>query len=485
MRLRSTLLALVTVAMMATAASTASAQTLTYKAGPFHLNGFETVLPKLRVHAPRRNGYITWMYATLHYANGRRVSIRKVMLHHIVFLNDGQPNKEPGGSCKGRKGEPFWGTGEEHEQLLLPKGYGYPVHARDRWRMQTMLMSHSFQAANVYVQYTIKFTKKPQIPVRPFWIRANGCTTTQPSYSVQQRADGVDHRTFHWTVPVNGRLVGAGGHLHGGAIGMGLTQPGCNDRKLLDTDPLFGPRKDLVYRIRPILHEPGPVGTRFYQSKTGILVRRGMKIDLQADYDARYPRARVMSIMHVYIAYGPKVNTKGNLCGALPRDGREVLLRSDGHLSDPPYEKIPFNTVGDDGHVHPLATLPGQPTVFDGPAKVTLIHNSFVPAKIQIPLNGQITWTFADKTPHNVLFASGPQVVGTPTLSGGVKYTSRGFLKPGTYQLFCYLHPITMHQEVIVTDQAGKQTRASAISAAREQGDTGSGELPKGADFGW
>jgi plastocyanin len=214
-------------------------------------------------------------------------------------------------------------------------------------------------------------------------------------------------------------------------------------------------------------------------------VRRGMKIDLQADYDARYPRARVMSIMHVYIAYGPKVSTKGNLCGALPRDGREILLRSDGHLSDPPYEKIPFNTVGDDGHVHPLATLPGQPTVFDGPAKVTLIHNQFVPAKIQIPLNGQITWTFADRAAHNVLFASGPQVVGTPTLSGGVKYTSRGFLKPGTYQLFCYLHPITMHQEVIVTDQAGKQTRASAISAAREQGDTGSGELPKGADFGW
>ena len=90
------------------------------------------------------------------------------------------------------------------------------------------------------------------------------------------------------------------------------------------------------YRIRPILHEPGPVGTRFYQSRTGILVRKGMKIDLQADYDARYPRARVMSIMHVYIAYGPKVRATGNPCGALPRDGREVLLRSDGHLSNPP-----------------------------------------------------------------------------------------------------------------------------------------------------
>ena len=102
------------------------------------------------------NGYITWMNATLHYANGRRVSIRKVMLHHIVFLNDGRPNNEPGGSCKGRKGEPFYGTGEEREQLLLPKGYGYPVHAHDRWRMQTMLMSHSFQAANVYVQLHVQ-----------------------------------------------------------------------------------------------------------------------------------------------------------------------------------------------------------------------------------------------------------------------------------------------------------------------------------------
>ncbi|MDX6655332.1 MAG: hypothetical protein QOH62_125, partial [Solirubrobacteraceae bacterium] len=147
-------------ATMALAPGTASAKTITYRAGPFHMGGFETKLPKLRVHAPQMNGFITRMNATLHYANGQRVSIRKVMLHHIVFLNDGRPNEEPGGSCKGRKGEPFYGTGEEREQLLLPAGYGYEVEAGDRWRMQTMLMSHSFQARNVYVQYTFTFTKK-------------------------------------------------------------------------------------------------------------------------------------------------------------------------------------------------------------------------------------------------------------------------------------------------------------------------------------
>jgi plastocyanin len=473
-------------ATTALAPGTASAQTITYRAGPFHVGGFETKLPKLQVHAPRMDGFITHMNATLHYADGRRVSIRRVMLHHIVFLNDGQPNKEPGGSCKGRKGEPFYGTGEEREQLLLPPGYGYRVHANDRWRMQTMLMSHSFQARNVYVQYSFTFTKKRLTPVRPFWIRANGCTTTQPSYSVQQLSTGLDHRTFHWTVPMNGRIVAAGGHLHGGAERMSLTQPGCNDRTLLDTDPLFAPHNDLVYAIRPILHEPGPVGTRFFQSKTGIPVRKGEKIDLQADYDAREPRARVMSIMHVYVAEGPA--PKGNLCAPLPKDRREVLLRHDGHVSEPPYIKVPFNTVGNDGKVHELASLPGAPTVFDGPAKVTLIHDQFVPAKIQIPLNGSITWTFADSVGHNVLFANGPQVVGTPTLSGGVKYTSRGFLKPGTYQLFCYLHPVTMHQEVIVKpndDDAIGTIQPSPPASARAAADTGGGELPKGADFGW
>jgi hypothetical protein len=470
-------------AMMALAPGTASAQTITYRAGPFHMGGFETKLPKLRVHSPHMDGFITRMNATLHYANGRRVSIRNVMLHHIVFLNDGKPNEEPGGSCKGRKGEPFFGTGEEREQLLLPPGYGYEVEAHDRWRMQTMLMSHSFQERNVYVQYTFTFTKKRLTPVRPFWIRANACATTQPSYSVQALASGVDHRTFRWKVPMNGRIVAAGGHLHGGAQTMNLTQPQCGDRKLLDTDPLYGPQSDLVYRLRPILHEPGPVGTRFFLSKTGIPVRKGQAIDLQADYDARYPRARVMSIMHVYVAEGPA--PKATICAPLPADRREVLLRADGHIGNSPYVKIPFNTVGDDGKVRPLASLPGNPFVFNGPAQVKLINDRFKPAKVQIPLGGSITWTFADRVGHNVLFGNGPQVVGTPTLSGGAKYTSRGFLKAGTYQLFCYLHPVTMHQEVIVkAPDSPAAVGTPAVPASAKSGTNASG-LPRGADFGW
>ena len=72
MKLRLSLALLVAAAAsLAAGASSASAQTITYRAGPFHINGFQTLLPKLRVQSPHMDGYITKMNATLHYGNGK------------------------------------------------------------------------------------------------------------------------------------------------------------------------------------------------------------------------------------------------------------------------------------------------------------------------------------------------------------------------------------------------------------------------------
>ncbi len=79
---------------------------------------------------------------------------------------------------------------------------------------------------------------------------------------------------------------------------------------------------------------------------------------------------------------------------------------------------------------------------------MTLRDNRFSPAKISIPAGGAVRWRFRDPEKHNVLYANGPAVVGSPTLRRGT--VTRTFRRPGTYQLFCYLHPITMHQEVVV-----------------------------------
>jgi plastocyanin len=251
---------------------------------------------------------------------------------------------------------------------------------------------------------------------------------------------------------MTGHIVAAGGHLHGGAKTMELREPDCGDRKLLDTDPLYGDPDDIVYRLRPILHEPGPISTRYYLSTPGISVVRGQRIKLVSDYDNEYARARVMAIMHVYISPDDSV-TREKVCEPLPPAWLR-MLRS-GRRFDPPYTKVPLNVVSDDGSIRAVEELPGPFRQFGETARVDLRNNAFSPAKIEIPLGGRVTWRFDDAVAHNVLLANGPAVIGTPTLKSG-EAISRRFLRPGRYQLFCYLHPVTMHQEVVVKGKNGE-----------------------------
>src|SRR3954451_5909296 len=142
--------------LLAATPAHAATVTKTLRAGPFRLDGFETLRPRLGVPAPRTDGYITHMDAWLVRRDGRRVPIRRVMMHHVVFLDRSvDPNRQRT-TCEARTEQPFYGTGEEREKLELPSGYGYRVRANDRWRMQTMLMSHGLTAQTVFVQYRMR-----------------------------------------------------------------------------------------------------------------------------------------------------------------------------------------------------------------------------------------------------------------------------------------------------------------------------------------
>jgi plastocyanin len=416
--------------------------------GPVTMGAFGVKLPKVPVRAPGVDGWITFMNARLVDGRGRPVTIRDVMLHHIVFINHGRPGEHRAGSCVGREGEPFYGTGEEHEQLRLPAGYGYRIAAGDRWTMQTMLMSHRLAARRVYVQYRMRVVSGARLrPVDPYWIRANGCGSRNPSYPIYGGGapGSTDQRTFTWTVPESGRLVAAGGHLHGGARDMWLSEPRCGGRRLLDTSPIYGSERNLVYRIRPILHEAGPIGTRYFESRSGIPVRKGEKLRLTGAYDAQWARPRVMSIMHVYLAPDRHVPRR---CTALPRDRRELTLGRRGRTA-PPHTVVPLNQLGDDGRTRVLAQPAGPERIFGSRAVVDLVDFAFRPALISVARGARVTWRFRDRAAHNVLLANGPHVVGSPTLGRGATHTVR-FRVPGTYQLFCYLHPVTMQAQVDV-----------------------------------
>ena len=125
-------------------------------------------------------------------------------------------------------------------------------------------------------------------------MRANGCGP-QVSYPVPAAAapgSTLRRAARLEACPFDGRIVAVGGHLHGGAKDMWLSQPRCGNRRLLDTAPRFGMPNHLYYRARPILHEPGPVDTRYFLSRTGIPVSKGERLRLTGDLRRQRARTR-------------------------------------------------------------------------------------------------------------------------------------------------------------------------------------------------
>lgn len=379
----------------------------------------------------------------------RRISIRDVMLHHIVFVNRGRSGaRAKRSSCPGRGAEPFWGTGEERQPMKLPRGYGYRIGAHDRWRMQTMLMSHSLKSHVVRVVYTVRMVVGARLRrVKPLWLRANGCSG-QPSYDVEgdQPPGSIHAKQSLWRMPLSGRIVAASGHLHGSAYGLTVTQPRCGERTLIDQKPLYGLSNDLVYRVRPMLHEPGPIATGMFLSHSGIPIRKGEMLRVTGRYDASRPHGRVMAITHMYVAPDRAASRS---CAPLPRDAHVFWTRKDGRTR-PPVLDLPLNGLGADGAIHELARPPGALRIVSSPATlVELSSQRFIPANLSVARGTQVVWRFEDAALHNVTLASGPPLVASDTLGRGGRF-AKTLYTPGTYRLFCYLHPVTMTQVIEV-----------------------------------
>ena len=442
------------IALLGMAAPAQADRTISLKAGPYRLGGFETVRPKEIVRTPPVNGYITRMHARLVDAEGQPVTIRHVMLHHVVFLNRGRFAGDRKPKCGARFGEPFYGTGEENQALELPDGYGYRSRPDDLWKMQTMLMSHTPAPKRVWVEYTMTLSERRLAPVTPYWVRATYCRN-EPSWSVPGGGPpgSVDLKTHLWNVPADGLLVAGGAHLHGGAYDMTLRQPSCRGRRLIGSNPSYGLPGDVQYNVQPILHEPGPINTAWFESQDGIPLHAGDRLRVTAAYDASRPHMGVMGVYHVYIAEGGGAAERARAsdrCGPLPEDRREVETEAP-HREDPPQVTIPLTQlVGDTPTTleHPQGRLAWFANPLDRPV-VEVDDMRFETVNMSVVSGTTITWRFDDLVPHKVQLANGPRAMGSPTLSGGGRY-ERTFTVPGVYQMFCYLHPMTMHQELTV-----------------------------------
>jgi plastocyanin len=465
---RAIFLAVAVLAMLLTTATSASAALRHYKLrfGPIKLSGYQVRQNSDQVETPKVDGYIVRMRAHVVDKRGRDIPIQRVMLHHVLFTNlgsrDGQLHD---GACPGVPRERFYGTGEEHQTMYFPPGYGVPVRKKDRWQAAWMLMNHQRRNDIGYIQYDVTVeTGRRLTPVKAYWLDVTGCHG-HVYYNVPGGdAPGSTHsQTVTWRPPFKGRLIAGGAHLHGGAESMKLYQERCTDRLIFASKPLYGLPSDPVYHVRPVLHEPGPINTSWFTTPTGIPVQKGEPIRVSGDYDAERPHTKVMAVMHVYMAKDPRASQS---CDPLPADLRNANLNAPGRWQAPVIE-IPLTGYGPGGRAVTIDRPPGPTSVFAGSTKVTVHNFAFSLPNLSIPQGASITWRFPDTVAHDVTMASGPFAFSSPFSRIGRTYTQQ-FERPGTYKLFCSLHPVVMHEVVDVRtpDQAAPPAKAARRTGA-------------------
>ncbi|MBA2383636.1 MAG: hypothetical protein H0V68_03095 [Actinobacteria bacterium] len=415
-RIALVLAALAAAALGAPGVARAQERTLSFTTGPISVPGYSVVQQPLSAKSPAVDGHVVGMDAEVVDAAGRVQGRDRVMLHHIVFAKVGVPDYTCGGFT-----QRFFAEGEERLALALPRGYGYPNRATDRWALLYMLMNHRPETLKGYIRYRVRYvTGEALTPVKPVWLDVRNCAGLDPVFDVPGggKSFSTFTKTADFTMPESGRLVAGGGHLHGGGIRLELRNATCGTRPF-ESRPTWGGPKP-----RPLLHEPGPTKMSAFRSTMGIPVVKGQKLRLAAIYENHAPHTRVMGIMLLFL-----VPDAVSGCKAAARLDIDL-----GRPSAPPAFSMP---------------LPRAPRGPVSKALSTWVGDfRYGAERVSIRRGSTFTWRFVGSFAHDVTVVGGPEGFSAP-------WTQRGtfrhrFTKPGTYRLFCSLHPAKMVQQITV-----------------------------------
>lgn len=448
-------LAVTAIAVLAVVSSaSAEVRTETFRY-PVTVKGYQVRQEMTPADHPHVDGFITAMSVDIVDADGTPVPIQRLMLHHIVFSKIGEQNPQ----CAQFTGfdasqhfpglaRPFYGAGEERNKLVLPPGYGLPMKADDRWLNTWMLMNHRKQTDSAFIQWQVTYDTNPDLtPVHPYWLDVKNCNA-DPIFNVPGggKPGSTYKRSYQFKMPESGHIVAGGGHVHGGAYNLKITQPDCGNRKIMEFDPAWGMPSHPFYHVRPILHEPGPIAVSGTLSSQGFPVAAGQRIRLTASYDNSRPHTRVMGISLIYVA--PSA-TPVDGCGPLPSDAQTFTtpLR---HRTAPPKFIVPIVGIGPDGVAHDISRAPGPTSTLASGSTIGVRNFYFSRPNVVVKRGAKLNWSINAAAPelHNVTLASGPRGFASPNHSKG-RYSYR-FRARGKYRIFCALHPVSMTEVVTV-----------------------------------
>jgi plastocyanin len=452
-------LLLAAAALWLAAPAAAEVRDYTFRTGPITIAPYEVKQNDLAslggVPRPPVDGFVTAMEVDIVDANGRPIPIRRLMLHHIVFSYLGRRDATCNRftlldsiSSVPALAERFYGVGEERNKLALPTGYGYPIRAQNAWLLTWMLMNHRNRVDTGYIQYRVKVDTSPDLtPVVPVWLDVRNCRA-DPVFNVPGggRRGSTFSTSSNWTAPYGGRIIAAGGHVHGGGKSLTLSRPRCGSRPVASSKPAWGMPSHPFYNVRPILHEPGPIAMSGWTSQRGIPIAAGETVRLTAQYDNERPHTRVMGIMGAYFARDASV---GQPCGPLPTDVRQFQT-TQPHRKQPPRFTVPLTGLDRRGVARSISRPPGPTASLRSGATIRVGDNYFTRRNVAVRRGARLIWSFEGNLLHNVTLANGPRGFASPHLNTYRRFSQR-FTVPGTYRLFCALHPLSMTGTVQVS----------------------------------
>jgi plastocyanin len=448
----------VVLACLATAApAAATPQTKIYRFGPVKIGPYQVKQDNFSVDIPKpaEDGYVTGMGVDVVDPDGSQVPISRLMLHHIVFSNLGEHlGERHDGTCNDftmldskthvpAVAERFDAAGEERAKLRMPPGYGYPVKGKDKWAMTYMLMNHKAKTDQAYIQYTVTYDTAHLTPVKPYWLDIKNCLT-DPVFNIPggKKKGSTTRRSATWTVPKSGRIVAGFGHVHGGAKSLTLNRAGC---QLYDSRPTWGLKSHPFYNVKPVLHEPGPINMSGFTSSKGYPVRRGEKLRLDANYDGELLHTRVMGILVVFMATDSSVKATSKC--KQPSDLRNWGPEQKGRTK-PPRFTVPLTGLKN-GIARRISAPPGQRVRLASGSSIEVGDRFFSKHNVLVSSGSILKWKFDSKQLHNVTVANGPRGFASVHLNGGRGYKVK-LKTPGTYRIFCALHPVSMTETVKV-----------------------------------
>lgn len=244
--------------------------------------------------APPAEGYVTSMRATVVDEDGDRLSHHMVHLHHAVWLNPTAYDV----TCPTYP-ERFFASGKERTRVTLPEGMGYYWSNRPpldygygpTWILLAHLDGmHEGMTHDAFVRLDMDFVAGEQgalTDVRPVWLDVENCEN-DPVFDVA-RGSGTGRRytrVWDYEMPLGGRFVAMGGHLHDGGIKLGLRNL-TTDQPVFTSEASYDKANDPWYLTA--------MGS--FSSADGPAVARGDVLRLKAVYDSTHRWRDVMGIM--------------------------------------------------------------------------------------------------------------------------------------------------------------------------------------------